>query len=114
MEMLPSMRLPIPSTSTGSDFESDVATSDRDGDRERTSLRISRGRTEPPYEKHNERDNERIAALKEGEEVWTEIAKNLLAALKVDDQQDEYTKDPHKLKDESESPEVEGLTAPRR
>jgi len=110
--MLPSMRLPIPSTSTGADFESDVATSGSDGDRERTSLRISRGSTEQPYEEHTERDDDRIAALKKGEEVWTEIAKNLLAALKADDQQDANTKDPHELKDDSESPEVED--SPRR
>jgi hypothetical protein len=74
MEMLPSMRLPIPSTSIGADVESDVASLDRGGDGERTSLRISRDRTEQPYEKHNEREDERIAALKKGEEVWTEIA----------------------------------------
>jgi hypothetical protein len=110
--MLPSMRLPIPSTSTGSDFESNVATSDRDGAGERTLLRISQGRTEQPYEKRNERDDERIAALKREDEVWTEIAKNLQAALKADDQQDASTKDPHELKDESESPEVED--SPRR
>jgi hypothetical protein len=112
MEMLPSMRLPLPSTSTGPDFESDVTTSDRGEDGERTSLKISRGRTEQPYKKHNERDDERIAALEKGEEVWTEIAKNLLAALKADDQQDANTKDPHELKDESESPGVED--SPRR
>ena len=107
MEMLPSMRLPIPSTSTGADFESDVASFDNGGDGERTSLRISECRTEQSYEEHNERDDERIAALKKEEEIWTEIAKNLLAALKTDDQQDANTKDPHELKDESESPEVE-------
>jgi hypothetical protein len=112
MEMLPSMRLPIPSTSTGAEFESDVASLDRGGDGERTSHRISRGRTEKPYEKHNERDDDRIAALKKGEEVWTEIAKNLLAALKADDLQDANIKDPHDLKDEPESPEIED--SPRR
>jgi hypothetical protein len=112
MEMLPSMRLPIPSTSTGSDFGSDVAPSDRGGDGDRTSLRISRGRTEQPYEKHNEGDDGRIAALKKGEEVWTEIAKNLIAAVKADNQQDKNSKDLHEVNDESESPEVEG--SPRR
>ncbi len=106
------MRMPVPSTSTGGDFESDVGTSDRGGDGERTSLRNSRSHTEDPYEERDERDDECIAALKKREEVRTEISNNLHAILKADNQHDANAKDPHDLDDESGSPEVED--SPRR
>lgn len=112
MEMLPSMRMPVPSTSTGKVFESDVTTSDRHRDGKHTSHGISRSHTEHPYVQHDERDDEHIAAFRKRKKAWAEIAKNLHAALKADDQHDANLKDAHDLKDESESPEVED--SPRR